>query len=245
MTKDIADLRQQTTRSSKQERELERLVTLDRELRELSAELQRLALIWKPNLNDGVQITAAPLWKLFQHRSWQRTLRESWEGLEKGDYDWAHLAMSMWPARVVPKCVSDRSLAIAHNIEDLLWVEDGGRWRVLMVPDEEIAARQAYYTGVLTEKQRSAVLAALVDLAVGPARNMAADAVAQHLSEGDWDDTELALLFWPQRVGKNVSMTRCWPSNFASISPRVARPRRLGAGSPNFLQPARLIWLIF
>ena len=39
--------------------------------------------------------------------------------------------MSIWPERVVPKCVTDRSLAIAHDLEDLFWVEDGGRWRNL------------------------------------------------------------------------------------------------------------------
>jgi hypothetical protein len=46
-------------------------------------------------------------------------LKETWEKLEKGDYDWAHLAMSYWPNRVREKCRTDKSLAIAHKLEDL------------------------------------------------------------------------------------------------------------------------------
>ena len=82
-------------------------------------ELLRVAQFWKPNLNDGVQITAAPLWRLFQHKPWQKRLRETWEKLEAGDYDWAHLANSIWPSRVRDKCKTDKSLAIAHGLEDL------------------------------------------------------------------------------------------------------------------------------
>ena len=81
---------------------------IERELRDFHDELLRLAkLPWRPNLNDGVQITAAPLWKLFRLPKWQKTLKETWQKLEKGDYDWAHLAM--W------QCGSgDRVL---HNLE--------------------------------------------------------------------------------------------------------------------------------
>lgn len=62
--------------------------------------------------------TAAPLSPLFRHRTWQKLLKETWNKLEKGDYDWAHLAMAYWPARVRKKCETDRSLAIAHGLED-------------------------------------------------------------------------------------------------------------------------------
>jgi hypothetical protein len=70
-----------------------------------------------------VQITAAPLWKLFQHRQWQNKLKETWKKLENGEYDWAHLACSIWPERVLRKCHSDRSLAIAHDVETDFWQE--------------------------------------------------------------------------------------------------------------------------
>ena len=66
-----------------------------------------------------MQITAAPLWPLFRHKPWQKVLKDTWAKLEKGEYDWAHLAMSYWPERVREKCKTDKSLAIAHGLEDL------------------------------------------------------------------------------------------------------------------------------
>jgi hypothetical protein len=42
-----------------------------------------------------------------------------WEELAGGDYDWAHLAYSIWPDRVRAKCKTDRSLAIAHGLEKI------------------------------------------------------------------------------------------------------------------------------
>jgi hypothetical protein len=113
-----AALRTRTDRSREEERQLEELQDLEAEVKELQDELLRLAPAWKPNHDDGVQITAAPLWRLFRHRSWQTVLKETWEKLEKGDYDWAHLAMTCWPTRVRQKCRTDKSLAIAHNLED-------------------------------------------------------------------------------------------------------------------------------
>ena len=121
--KDLSALRGKSARSSQEEKELTKLTDLATELRDFRDELLRLAKIWKPNLNDGVQITAAPLWKLFQHKAWQKKLKETWQKLEKGDYDWAHLACSIWPDRVLHKCHQDRSLAIAHDVEDHFWHE--------------------------------------------------------------------------------------------------------------------------
>jgi len=120
---DLNTLRGKPARSAQEEKELERLTDLASELHDFRDELLRIAKFWKPNLNDGVQITAAPLWKLFQHKAWQKKLKETWEKLEKGDYDWAHLACSIWPERVLHKCHQDRSLAIAHDVEDTFWHE--------------------------------------------------------------------------------------------------------------------------
>ena len=106
-------------RGRKAEKEYEELTQLELELKDFREELLRLAKFWKPNLNDGVQITAAPLWKLFQYRPWQKKLKETWESLEAGEYDWAHLAYSIWPDRVREKCRTDKSLAIAHGLEEL------------------------------------------------------------------------------------------------------------------------------
>lgn len=120
---DLNALRSESTRSSLEEKELEKLSDLASELRDFRDELLRIAKFWKPNLNDGVQITAAPLWKLFQHKAWQKKLKETWESLEQGEYDWAHLACSIWPDRVLRKCHQDRSLAIAHDVEGHFWHE--------------------------------------------------------------------------------------------------------------------------
>jgi len=106
-------------RSKQDEKNLEALVSLEAELADLRDSLLEIAPIYRPNHDDGVQITAAPLWKLFRHKPWQKVLKDTWAKLEKGDYDWAHLAMNYWPDRVRDKCVTDKSLAIAHNLEHL------------------------------------------------------------------------------------------------------------------------------
>lgn len=116
---DASRLRLMQGRSSADEKELERLSDLEQELRDFREELLRVAKFWKPNLNDGVEITASPLWKLFQYKPWQKRLKATWQKLENGDYDWAHLAYSIWPERVHEKCKTDKSLAIAHDLEEL------------------------------------------------------------------------------------------------------------------------------
>ncbi len=90
------------------------------ELREFRDEIARIAdLPYRPNLNDGVLITASPLWKLFRLPKWRKDLQECWKRLEAGDYDWAHLAYSIWPDRVREVSKTDRSIAIAHDLESL------------------------------------------------------------------------------------------------------------------------------
>ena len=107
------------SRSRADEKRLEGLSDYRDELADLRDTLLRIAPGYKPDHDDGVQITAAPLWPLFRHRPWQNVLRDTWEKLEQGDYDWAHLAMAYWPERVREKCVTDNSLAIAHDLEHL------------------------------------------------------------------------------------------------------------------------------
>jgi len=103
---------------------LEVLQDLEIELEDFRAEIERIIkLPWKPNLNDGVLITASPLWKLFRLPKWQKDLKACWEKLEKGEYDWAHLAYNIWPNRVEEVCKRDRSIAIAHNLEHLCEIE--------------------------------------------------------------------------------------------------------------------------
>lgn len=115
---DVAALRiKGSARSRDDEKNFEALQTLELELIELRDTLLAIAQTYRPNHDDGVQITAAPLWQLFRHKPWQKILKDTWAKLEKGDYDWAHLTMAYWPDRVREKCETDKSLAIAHDLE--------------------------------------------------------------------------------------------------------------------------------
>lgn len=97
-----------------------KLESLRLELAEMRQDFQELiAKGYKPDLNDGVLITACPLAKYFRHTGFRKNLEACWKELSRGDYDWCHLAMAMWPERVLAACKKDRSIAIAHGREDL------------------------------------------------------------------------------------------------------------------------------
>lgn len=120
VSRECAELRiKGSGRSRDEEKQYEALQAFEQELTDLRDSLLKIAPTYQPNHDDGVQITAAPLWPVFRHKPWQKVLRDTWTKLEKGDYDWAHLAMANWPDRVREKCKTDKSLAIAHGLEDL------------------------------------------------------------------------------------------------------------------------------
>jgi hypothetical protein len=117
---DVTALRNKgAARSRDDENQFEILQAFELELIELRDTLLEIAPGYQPNHDDGVQITAASLRPLFRHKPWQKILKDTWAKLEKGDYDWAHLAMNYWPERVREKCKTDKSLAIAHGLEEL------------------------------------------------------------------------------------------------------------------------------
>ncbi len=63
--------------------------------------------------------------------------------------------MHLWPERVVPKCAKDRSLAIAHELEDIFWSEaKGGKWVARPTPIRPIEE-------LVRERTSSAVKSAL------------------------------------------------------------------------------------
>ncbi|MES9819573.1 MAG: BREX-1 system adenine-specific DNA-methyltransferase PglX [Candidatus Thiodiazotropha sp.] len=150
--------------TSKQRKAIDAQETFVAELRGFLAEVKRVAPLWNPNLNDGVIINFAPLWRLVpQNKAWQKECKKVWDKLVKGDYDWAHLAMHLWPERVVPKCQDDRSLAIAHGLEDEFWYEDDeDKWQKRQVGSERIEEFAA-------ERTSTAVKAALQELLDAPA----------------------------------------------------------------------------
>jgi hypothetical protein len=133
------------------------------ELRVLLEEVQRVSPLFDPQHDDGVLVNAAPLWRLFpQSRVWQRKVKATWEALCGGDLDWSSLAMRLWPERVVPKCAKDRSIAIAHDLEDVFWFEDeDGKWK----PRKKL---QKSVDDLVSERTSTAVKAALKSLLGAP-----------------------------------------------------------------------------
>ena len=126
---------------------LQEAQTLLQDLRLFKSELELVAPLWNPNLNDGVLINHAILWRITPYTPWQKKCKECWDKLVKGDYDWAHLAFHLWPERVIRKCTTDRSLAIAHGLEERLWQEtSNGNWLQRQVPEAELQALLADYS---------------------------------------------------------------------------------------------------
>jgi hypothetical protein len=144
-------------------KELAAQETLVEELRAFLDEVKRVAPLWNPDLDDGGVINFAPLWRLVpHHKPWQKELKSTWDALCAGEYDWAHLSMHLWPERVVPKCARDRSLAIAHGLEDVFWFEDaGGKWKPRATPTRPIEE-------LVAERTSPAVKAALKSLLDAP-----------------------------------------------------------------------------
>jgi hypothetical protein len=187
--------------TSSQRREIDAQETFVGELKAFQEEVERIAPLWNPDLNDGVILNYAPLWRMVKLRSWQKECKDCWDKLVAGDYDWAHLAMHLWPARVVPKCADDRSLAIAHGLEDLFWVEDIDGWRKLKKPDDEVKLQKIRRQS----KGRDRLRELMAELAKEAAGQQPAAEVWLNLSSGDWDDKQAAWLLWPERVA-----AKCW-----------------------------------
>ena len=128
------------------------------ELRSFLDEVKRVAPLWNPMLDDGVVLTMAPLWRLVpQHKAWQKELKSKWDELAAGKYDWAHVAMHLWPERVVPKCATDRSLAIAHGLKMSFGRKP--RWEVEAATNPDALNRE-----LVRERTSVAVKAALKEM---------------------------------------------------------------------------------
>ena len=134
------------------------------ELTTFRDEIALVAPLWNPNLNDGVIINFAPLWRLApQPASWQKECKQTWDALVKEEYDWAYLAMYLWPERVVPKCQKDRSLAIAHGLENDLWEADkNDKWQPRKVTAQELASLITERSSRTVKDARDRLLAAPV-----------------------------------------------------------------------------------
>ena len=140
---------------------LQEAQTLLQDLRLFKSELELVAPLWNPNLNDGVIINHAILWRITPHAAWQKKCKECWDKLVKGDYDWAHLAFHLWPDRVIRKCTTDRSLAIAHGLEERLWQETNNEnWLQRQVSEAELQALIAEHSKPAVQNALERFLAA-------------------------------------------------------------------------------------
>ena len=145
--REIGDLGAQTALSVDEAERIQEAQSLLQDLRLLKNELELVVPLWNPNLNDGVIINHALLWRITPYTPWQKKCKECWDMLVKGDYDWAHLALHLWPGQVIKKCQSDRSLAIAHGLEERLWQETNkGNWLPRQVAEAELQALIAEHT---------------------------------------------------------------------------------------------------
>lgn len=78
-----------------------------------------IATGYAPCHDDGVPVTAAPLYELFAHRQWRQECESNMKSLEEGKYDWSHLAMSLYPARITANAKKDWCMALTHGLEHL------------------------------------------------------------------------------------------------------------------------------
>jgi hypothetical protein len=154
--------------NAEQRKAIESQASLIAELQTLRDEVRRVAPLWQPDLNDGVIINFAPLWHLAPWpRRWQSDCQNTWEALRQGDYDWSHLALHLWPARVIAKCRTDRSLAIAHGLDEHFWQLDGdGKASPRPVTEQTVQVLIAAHTSAAV----TAALAALDDAPVTTAK---------------------------------------------------------------------------
>ena len=103
------------------EKEIAESQDLAEELDQFARDLEEITAAGyepEPNwIDDGVILRMAPLWKVIP--MWQSEPKKYWERLEKGEYDWSHIAMHYWPDRVKEKCKMKKSYAIAHGLEHI------------------------------------------------------------------------------------------------------------------------------
>ena len=119
---EIEEVRSELTAAQlKQDRiEENRLLALQSDLEGMVASLQKIIeLPYRPNHDDGVPVTAAPLAELFAHNLWKTECRDNLEELNKGDYDWSHLAFNMFPSRIRDKAKKDWCMALTHGLEEI------------------------------------------------------------------------------------------------------------------------------
>lgn len=102
------------------ERQIDKATQLLDEVNEFAQAMERIVREGyepEPNwIDDGVILRMAPLWELIP--IWKAEPKKYWGRLQKGDFDWSHIAMRYWPERVKEACKANKSFAIAHGHEE-------------------------------------------------------------------------------------------------------------------------------
>lgn len=128
---EIGDLRAQLEALSgaarkRAERQIDRITQLTDEVSDFAQTMERIVRAGyepEPNwIDDGVILRMAPLWELIP--IWKSEPRKHWERLQRGDFDWSHIAMRYWPERVRDACNRNKSFAIAHGRDTSQAVHD-------------------------------------------------------------------------------------------------------------------------
>jgi hypothetical protein len=91
--------------------QLRQLDDFARAVKRLADDGYRPAANW---IDDGVILRLAPLHELIP--LWKAEPKKHWDRLQRGDFDWSHIAMHYWPDRVREKCRTSKSFAIAHGL---------------------------------------------------------------------------------------------------------------------------------
>jgi len=124
LEREITDLRPAAATNRAKAKELDKLMDKADDLREFSARLKaHIDAGYESCIDDGVLLNAAPLHDLLP--SWREAAKgvndpkKAWEALAAEKFEWAHQAMRHWPDRVTEACRSNRSFAIAHDLEHL------------------------------------------------------------------------------------------------------------------------------
>jgi hypothetical protein len=89
---------------------------------------------------------------------------ERWAALHTGELDEEPIARFLYPRRVVERTQQDRDFAAKHDLARWFWLDESGRSRRLMEPEQEQAA-------AVKERESAAVKAALKRLLEAPAAN--------------------------------------------------------------------------
>ena len=107
------------------EQKLERLEDAHNDLENFNQHIQAVLQLknergetvgWSPKIDDGVILNLAPLYELLP--SWKAEPKKYWGLLQAGKYDWSATARHYWPDRVLEKCKTNKSYAIAHGLYD-------------------------------------------------------------------------------------------------------------------------------